>query len=281
VNRPPAVSFALPKPRRALWICLVTIAVLGVFSAFLATWVPGGERVFVLLRCDLDHALTQPWRLLTSGLLTDPTRWSHLLFSLVGLYFLGAPLEQRWGSWRFARFMALSVVAGNLVVLAVWAVVPAHASSAFARFHPEFVYGPTAVLTAVAVAWSREFAQSTVNLFFFLPLRGRVFFWITIAFCVLDLIYPEVLPEGVVAPFGGVVAGLLLGGTPSFARTVWLHARLALLRRRAPSVPVEEALSPKPKRRPRPGAPPLRVVSGGLEEVLKKRTPPKDKRYLN
>ena len=39
--------------------------------------------------------------------------------------------------------------------------------------------------------------------------------------------------------------------------------------------------APKPKRRARPGSPPLRVVSGGLEEVLKKRTPPKDKRYLN
>ena len=48
-----------------------------------------------------------------------------------------------------------------------------------------------------------------------------------------------------------------------------------------PRRPVEDVLEPKPKRRPRPGAPPLRVVSGGLEDVLKKRTPPKDKRYLN
>jgi membrane associated rhomboid family serine protease len=278
VNRPPAVSFALPKPRRALWIALVTIAVLGVFSAFLATWVPGGKRVFVLLGCELDRAFTQPWRLLTSGLLTDPTHWSHLLLSLLGLYFLGASLEQRWGSWRFARFMALSVLAGNLVVLGLAAVVPAHADP---RFHPDFVFGPTAIITATAIAWSREFADSTVNLFFFLPLRGKVLFWITIGFCVLDLIYPEALPEGVVAPFGGVIAGLIFGGTPSPARTVWLHVRLALLRRRAADVHVEDVLTPKPKRRTRPGAPPLRVVSGGLEEVLKKRTPPKDKRYLN
>jgi hypothetical protein len=150
-----------------------------------------------------------------------------------------------------------------------------------ARFHPDFVFGPTAAITAIAVAWSREFADSTVNLFLFLPVKGRVLFWVTIGFCVLDLIYPTAIPEGVVAPFGGVIAGLLWGGTPSLARTAWLHTRLAVLRRRSSSIRVEDVLSAKPKRRPRAGAPPLRVVPGGLEEVLKKRTPPKDKRYLN
>jgi membrane associated rhomboid family serine protease len=277
MNRPPALSFAFPKPRRALWIVLVAMAVLGVFSAFLATWVPGGERVFELLGYRLDRTI-EAWRLLTSGLLTSPEHWSHLALSLLGLYFLGAPLEQKWGSWRFARFLALAVVVGNLTVLAIAALVPDHTQP---RFHPAFVFGPTAAITAIAIAWSREYAQSTVNLFFFLPVRGKVLFWITIGFCVLDLIYPAALPEGVVAPFGGVIAGLLFGGTPSLARTAWLHLRLAVLRRRSSSLNVEDVLATKPKRRPRAGAPPLRVVPGGLEEVLKKRTPPKDKRYLN
>jgi membrane associated rhomboid family serine protease len=277
MNRPPAVSFAFPKPRRALWTVMIATFGLGVFCAFLATWVPGGERVFELLGYRLDRT-AEAWRLLTSGLLTSPEHWTHLALSLLGLYFLGAPLEQKWGSWRFARFLALSVVAGNLTVLALAALVPEHAQP---RFHPAFVFGPTAAITAIAIAWSREYAQSTVNLFFFLPIRGKLLFWITIGLCVLDLVYPTPLPEGIVAPFGGVLVGLLFGGTPSLARTAWLHLRLALLRRRTTSLNVEDVLAPKPKRRPRPGAPPLRVVSGGLEEVLKKRTPPKDKRYLN
>jgi membrane associated rhomboid family serine protease len=279
MNRPPAVSLALPRPRRALWIVLVAMAALGIFTAFLGTWVgPSGAILFEALGYKPALTLVRPWALLTSGLLTDPEHWSHLILSLLGLYFLGAPLEQRWGSWRFARFLALAVVIGNLTVLALSAVVPAAAQP---RFHPAFVFGPTAAITAIAVAWSREFAQSTVNLFFFLPVRGKVLFWVTIGFCVLDLIYPAMLPEGVVAPFGGVIAGLILGGTPSLARTAWLHLRLALLRRRATSLNVDDVLAPKPKRRPRAGAPPLRVVPGGLEEVLKKRNPPKDKRYLN
>ncbi|HEY8086973.1 MAG TPA: rhomboid family intramembrane serine protease, partial [Polyangiaceae bacterium] len=188
-------------------------------------------------------------------------------------------LEERWGSWRFARFLALAVVVGNLTVLGVSHLVPATSDP---RFHPALLFGPMAAITAIAVAWSREFANSTVNLFFFLPIRGKVLLWITLGFCVLDLIYPSGLPEGVVAPFGGVVAGLLLGGTPSPARTAWLKVRLAVLRRQSTALTVEgDVAAPKPKRRARPGSPPLRVVSGGLEEVLKKRTPPKDKRYLN
>ncbi|MGD0528107.1 MAG: rhomboid family intramembrane serine protease [Polyangiaceae bacterium] len=278
MTEPQAFSLAFPKPGRALWIVLIAMTASGIFTAFLSTWVPGGGLVFDLLAYKPDHTLPGVWRLLTSGVLTSPEKYSHLVFSLLGLYFLGAPLEKKWGSWRFARFIALSVLVGNLTVLAVSLLVP---ESAQERFHPGTVFGPMAAITGVAVAWSREYAQSTVNLMFFLPIRGKWLFWITVGFCVLDLIYPSGIPEGVVAPFGGVVAGLLWGGTPSLARTTWLHLKLAVLRRRSSSIRVEDVLSSKPKRRPRAGAPPLRVVPGGLEEVLKKRTPPKDKRYLN
>jgi membrane associated rhomboid family serine protease len=273
-----SMSFAFPKPGRALWTVLIAMAALGILTAFLITWVPGGIALFRGLDCQLDRAFTQPWRLLTSGLLTEPRHWSHLLFSLIGLYFLGAPLEKRWGAWRFARFLAIGVVLGNLTTLLMDKLVPPGAGP---RFHPEEVFGPSAAIAAIAIAWSREYAQSTVNLFFFLPMRARLFFWITIGFCVLDLIYPEPIPEGIFAPFGGVVAGLLFSGTPSLARRAWLRLRLAVLRRRASNLRVDDLLSSTPKRRARPGAPPLRVVPGGLEEVLKKRTPPKDKRYLN
>ena len=272
------MSFAFQRPGRALWSVMIAMGALGVFSAFLATWVPSGYRLFTWLDCELAHAFTQPWRLFTSGLLTSPEHWNHLVFSLVGLYFLGAPLEKRWGAWRFVRFLLIAVLLGNLTTLAVDAITPVDAQ---ARFHPGIVYGPSAALTAIVVAWTRDFGNSTINLMFVLPVRAKVLFWVTIGLCVLALIYPEGLPEGVVAPFGGVVAGLLFGGSPSLARSAWLRLRLAVLRRRASTMQVDDILSARPKRRPRPGTPPLRVVPGGLDDVLKKRTPPKDKRYLN
>jgi membrane associated rhomboid family serine protease len=274
----PQLSVAFPRPGRALWSVLIAMAALGIVTALLSTWGGGASVVFSWLVYEPSHALWQPWRLLTSGLLTSPESWGHLLFALVGLYFLGAPLEKRWGAWRFVRFLALSVILGNLTTMLVERLV---GDAVPERFHPAFVFGPAAAITAIAVAWAREYSDSTVQLFMVLPIRGRVLLWITIGFCVLDLVYPAGMPEGVVAPFGGLVAGLLFGGSPSLARTTWLHVRLALLRRQSTTVRVEDMLSRKAARRPRPGAPPLRVVPGGLEEVLKKRTPPKDKRYLN
>jgi membrane associated rhomboid family serine protease len=277
----PAMSFAFPKPGPALWAILIGTTALGIFIAFLSNWVPGGERVFLWLALEPDRAFIppwQPWRLLTSGLLTSPQHWSHLLFSLAGLYFLGASLEHRWRAWRFARFFALAILFGNLATVAVSAVVPPDAQ---ARFHPQLVFGPMAAIVAITVAWSREFSDSTVNLFLVLPIRGTSLLWLTIGFCFLDLVYPAGLPEGVAAPFGGVVAGLLFGGSPSLARSAWLRLRLAVLRRRSTSVRIDDLLSPRPKRRGRPGAPPLRIVGGGGDDPLKKQAPPKDKRYLN
>ncbi len=273
----PQRSVAFPRPGRALWTVLVAMTALGIVSAVLETW-GHADGLFTALVYEPRNAFSQPWRLLTSGLLTSPSSWTHLLFSLVGLYFLGAPIERRWGSWRFLRFFALSVLLGNLTTMVIGHAI---AEGAPERFHPAFVFGPSAAITAIAIAWAREYSESTVQLFMVVPVRGRVLFWITIGFCVLDLVYPAGMPEGVVAPFGGLIAGLLFGGTPSIARTAWLHVRLALLRRKSTSVRVEDILSRKPPRRPRSGAPPLRVVPGGLEETLKKRTPPKDKRYLN
>jgi membrane associated rhomboid family serine protease len=274
----PQLSVAFPRPGRALWTVLIAMGSLGILTALLATWGSGAGAIFGWLVYEPSHAFSQPWRLLTSGLLTSPASWGHLLFALVGLYFLGAPLERRWGAARFVRFLALAVILGNLVTMLVDRIL---GDAAPERFHPAFVFGPAAAITAIAIAWAREYSDSTVQLFMVLPIRGRVLFWITIGFCVLDLVYPAGMPEGVVAPFGGLLAGLLFGGTPSLARTTWLHFRLALLRRQSSNVRAEDLVSRKPARRPRSGAPPLRVVPGGLEEVLKKRTPPKDKRYLN
>ena len=273
----PQRTVAFPRPGRALWSVIIAMTAIGIVTALLATW--GHENgAFAALVYEPLKGLSQPWRLLTSGLLTSPASWTHLLFALVGLYFLGAPLERRWGPWRFLRFLALSVILGNLTTMVIGHAIPDGTPE---RFHPAFVFGPSAAITAIAIAWTREYSESTVQLFMVIPMRGRVLFWITIGFCVLDLVYPAGMPEGVVAPFGGLIAGLLFGGTPSLARTAWLHLRLALLRRQSPNVRVEDILSRKPTRRPRSGAPPLRVVPGGLEEALKKRTPPKDKRYLN
>jgi len=272
------VQYTFPRPGRALWAILGVLTAVGIATGFMAAWGSGADRIFYWLAFVPDLGFRQPWRFLTSDQLTSPEGVSHLVFTLLGVYFLGVSLEQKWGGWRFARFLGLSVIAGNLAVFLVDRFIP---PSAPARFHPDYTYGLMAAITAIAIAWTRDYADTSVRLMFVLPVKGRVLYWVTIGFCVLDLIYPSAIPEGVVAPFGGLVVGLLFGGSPSLMRTAWLRTRLMFLRRQGAALRVDDILQPKAPRRPRPGAPPLRVVPGGLDEVLKKRTPPKDKRYLN
>jgi membrane associated rhomboid family serine protease len=243
---------------------------------------PRSSDVARWLACAPDLALRQPWRLVTSGLVTDLGHYaSHLIFSVLGFYFIGQYLERHWGTRRYAWFIGISVVLGNLLALCVGALVPDGAPN----LHPAVMFGPMVAVTGVCVAWSREFGAATVNLYFLIPVKGKHLLWFTLALCVLNVLQPSSVPEGVVAPFAGILTGLLLSGSPSLARTAWLRARLALLRRQAAHLTVKDVLAGKKVvRRPaRPGAPPLRVVQGGasLEDILKKRSPPKDKRYLN
>lgn len=288
MDGPGQLSQALPRPGPALKAVLIVIGVMGILSALAVNWVGGGEVIFRSLVCTTDGVLSgQVWRLVTAALLTSPSSLSQLFFTLIGLYFLSPDLERRWGSGRFLRFLVLSSVAGFLLAIGFDLIAPASAEV----FHPRAMYGASAAITATAIAWSMANAHLQVRLFFVLPVSGRALFWVTIGYCVLGLVYGGGLTEGAVAPFGGVLTALLLGGNPSPLRTLYLRTKLALLRSRTRGVPSAHSIanststpSSRPGttgRRPRAGGPPLRVVPGGLEDELKKRKPPKDKRYLN
>jgi membrane associated rhomboid family serine protease len=259
---------------------LITIGAAGLVNALLYNWVLD-DAVFKWLVVPpqaFHHG--EWWRLytlLTSGLLTLPATQSgiwHLVLTLLGLYFLSTDLERRWGPWRFIRFLFASVICGTLLVLLFDWATPKDA----AFFHPSALFGATAAITAAAVAWGRENPNAEIRLFFFLPMSGSWLLWITIGFCFLELLYKGEIPEGRMAPFGGVITGLVLSGSPSVVRRLYLQAKLWLLRRRGASrVEIEIA----PRRKKSRAGPPLRVVIGGLDESIDKRTPPKDKRYLN
>jgi len=275
---------AFPRPGKVLRAVLVAIAALGIANALLVNWIPGGEVVFRALAFDPAAIVSGSWwriyTLFTSPLLTDPTAggmW-HLFFTLIGLYFLSTDLEKRWGSWRFARFLVTSVVMGTLLVWAFDVLTPREAQF----FHVNgMLFGATAAITATAIAWGRENPDLQIRFFFFLPMSGKWLLWITIGFCFLQLLYKSPIPEGRMAPFGGVIAGLLLAGSPSLVRRAYLQARLWGLRRSGAPLFIKNGVEIEvlPRAKKRGGGPPLRVVIGGLED--EKQTPPKDKRYLN
>src|SRR5438067_11761430 len=44
------------------------------------------------------------WQLITAGFVHDPLNISHVFFNMLGIYFLGIPLEDRLGRRAFLRF---------------------------------------------------------------------------------------------------------------------------------------------------------------------------------
>ena len=277
-DRPDAqVSFALPRIGPALRGVLIAIGAMGILEAILVAYLPGGARYFELLACTKEDVVHrwQLWRLLTAGLLTSPSSMGHLIFTLIGLYFLSPELEKAWGPWRFLRFLAISVVMGFVFTLGL-DVISGSGGPAF--FHPPLTFGAGAAITAVAIAWSQMHRDRQVQLFFFLPMSGKVLFWVTVGFAALGLVYPSSVPEGAFAPFAGIITGILLGGTPSVLRRLYLQMKLVVLRRQGAAANVQPLIRAE---RPRRAAPPLRVVKGGIIEDDEKKQPPKDKRYLN
>jgi membrane associated rhomboid family serine protease len=285
MREPGEIVAAFPRPGRVLKAVLVLLGVLAIVGAIVFNWAPGGPRGEELIKwlafepeqfLKGGHGIPRVWTLVTSGLLTDPQSLSHVVFSMIGLYFLTTDLEKRWGSARLFRFLFISVVMGNLAVLGGW-LIP----TTKGVFHPPVVLGPLAAIVATAIAWSKENAQRQIRFMFFVPMSGRTLFWVTIGVALLAILFLQGAPEGALAGIGGITAGLLFSGTPSPIQAFLLRARLG---RRRSKITVEDLLQDAPARPravKRGKSPALRVVPGGLEEDLKNRKPPKDKRYLN
>jgi membrane associated rhomboid family serine protease len=100
----------LPRPRRA---------VIGLMAAC---------AVVFLLPLFVDGKVLEKWLVLLAGRPLDAWRFlsfqfvhagpGHIFMNLMGLYFFGPPLEERWGAWRFLLFyLACGVAAGGAFIL--------------------------------------------------------------------------------------------------------------------------------------------------------------------
>ncbi len=281
MQRPGQVSYVLPRPGPALKALLVVIAGLAIARAVLEGHGSAGESIAAALVCSRDAVLHgQAWRLVTSGLLA-PRGILGLVLQLVGLYFLGSVLELQWGARRFLTFFFSAIVLGNVVSLVAGYLAPGVGLLGQAEF-----YGPDVAVFATLVAWAVENGDARVQLYFLIPIKGRYLAWITLATCVYFVATGSAQPEGVAGLFAGVGFGALSAGRPSRLRRAYLQAKLLVLRRRSTGLRASDILTPTgraapPRRARTASSPPLRVLPGGLEDVLKNRKPPKDKRYLN
>ncbi len=253
-----APALGLPRPGPALKGVLIALFAIWLMFAVGMNWAGVPVELFTLLTGNTERILHgEVWRLFTAALLHQPSGqpavW-HILSTLLGLYFLGTTLESKWGARRFLRFLLLSAVLGYALQFAVLALVPAHMAALLAG---PYWFGALPALDAVAIAFALSFRGQVVRLFFVLPVSSVGLILFVVGVNVMYVLAAADRFEGIVSPFGGMLAGWLLGGgTPSPARKAWLKLQLARL----------DAEAKREARAKRQKASHLRVIEGGRTE---------------
>jgi len=252
------VSFGFPRPGKALIGVMVAVTCIWVMFGVGLNWAGASAGVLAPFIGDASKVLHgQVWRLVTAPLIHSPGDPGHLLMTLLGLYFLGTSLEERWGVRRTLAFLLGSAVFAFALQVVIGALVP--------KLGQQVFYGGLGMVEAVAVAWALAHRHATVRLFFVLPVSGTMLLVFVFVMSVLNVIAMRSPPEGLITPFGGMLAGWLFGDY-SPLRRFYLRLRFKQLQSRS------EALRRVPTSRGRSG-PPLKVIPGGQK--------PKDKRWLN
>ena len=173
----PQMRMSLPKTTPVVKrLLIINIAV------FLAAIIIRPLGIFIYEWFQLDATLPralQFWRLITYQFLHDPGSIMHILFNMLGLFFLGPTLERHWGGKRFLMFYLGCGIAGGLFYLLLVAV-------GFLRGAP--MVGASGAILGMLAACAILFPHFVVFVFIFpVPIRvaaialtaGYIFFVVT------------------------------------------------------------------------------------------------------
>lgn len=157
-----------------------------------------------------------PWQLATYAFLHDPRNFMHIFFNGLALFQFGAPLEQTWGSKRFAQYFFVCVIGAGLIQLGV-------ATSDIIGVGPYPTIGASGGVFGILLAFGMLFPHQRVMLL--LPPVEMSARTLVIVFGVIELLIGVTgLQTGVAhfAHLGGMLFGWLLirywRGQPPFSR---------------------------------------------------------------
>jgi membrane associated rhomboid family serine protease len=109
-TRAARVSQSGPRPA-------VTLTLIGINVAIWLLQIMPGSLVTDLFAYVPQITAIQPWRMITSGFVHDPSNFLHVLLNMYSLYIFGQVLEPMLGRARFAALYLISLFGGSVGVL--------------------------------------------------------------------------------------------------------------------------------------------------------------------
>ena len=130
----------------------------------------------LILRLDITHYLAfrpaevmyQPWTPLTY--MFTHGGFLHLLMNMLGLFFFGPVLEDRWGSREFLKFYLICGFAGALLSLLFW---------------DQAIIGASGAVFGVMVAFAMYWPDSPIYIWGIFPIKAK---WLVAGAVALNLI---------------------------------------------------------------------------------------------
>jgi membrane associated rhomboid family serine protease len=116
--------------------------------------------------------LQKPWllfELLTYGFLHDPGDIKHIIFNMLGLWFFGRAVEQRYGRQEFLAFYLIAIVFAGIVWL-ISQLIMAGAPLSIIR-----MLGASGGLSAVLILFALNYPKQMVYIWGVLPLPAWAF----------------------------------------------------------------------------------------------------------
>ncbi|HEX3158710.1 MAG TPA: rhomboid family intramembrane serine protease [Gemmatimonadaceae bacterium] len=170
------------------WVRNIIAANVAMF--FLQQTVPGLTSALILVP---GAVLERPWTLITYMFLHSERGLSHILFNMLGLFFLGPRVESKLGRNGFLGLYFVSGIAGALL-------------SIFTT--PAPILGASAAVFGVYLAFARYFPREKLYIWGILPIEAR---WFVVMMTVLTLWGGFGGSSGIAhfAHLGGFVGGFL------------------------------------------------------------------------
>lgn len=143
--------------------------------------------------------------------------WTHIVFNMLMLWWLGAELEQRWGAKFFLTYYLVSGVGAALIYTAgIWIY-------SLATGNPQGlvipVIGASGAIFGLMVAYGILFGEKITYFMMIFPMKAKYFVMLLGGIQVVSLMTSGVVGGGVayLAHLGGLVAGFLF----LWGRTLW------------------------------------------------------------